>query len=107
MATKYKAVVVVILSEARLRLGSDSVVRSSAQLFCSAKTGGANAGLASFPSCTGVWKRDLVSTVCANMNYPIQWWWKIVEFRESEAKKSLVSVVNTANDYIYTNCCYR
>jgi len=41
------------------------------------------------------------------MNYPIQWWWKIVELRESEAKRSLVSVVNTANYYIYINCCYR
>ena len=24
--------------------------------------------------------------VCANMNYPIQWWWKIVEFREAETE---------------------
>jgi len=34
--------VVVILLEARLRFGSDSVVRSYAQLFCSAETGGTN-----------------------------------------------------------------
>ena len=72
-------------------------------LSCSAKTGGTNpTGLASFPGCTGVWKRDLVYHLC----YPIQWWWKMVEFRESEAKRSLVSVVNTAN-YITTNCCYK